>query len=58
MSAKFCINIPNDNTLEDDKTYMLRINTIALSPEIIPVHPVEAMATILDDECKNINCVR
>ena len=58
MGAGFCINIINDGDLGDDKTYMLRINTTTLSPEIILVHPIEAIATVMDDECKNINCVR
>ena len=58
MSAPLCINIIDDNKLEYDESFMLRINTITLHHEIIPKDPVEAMVTIMDDECKNRNCVR
>ena len=58
MSAPLCVNIINDNVAENDESFMLKINTITLHHEIIPVHPVEAMVTIMDDECKNRNCVR
>ena len=56
MSAELCINITDDNELEDDETFNLTINRDS-DPEIILVDAGQAMVTILDDECKHINCV-
>ena len=58
MSARLCINITDDNELENGESFTLRINTITVHSEIILKDPVEAMVTIKDDECKNRNCVR
>ena len=55
MSAEFCINITDDNELEEDETFNLTINTDLLHPEIIPMDPDQATVTILDDECKHLN---
>ena len=55
MSAPLCINIIDNNNLENGKFFTLRMNTTALHPEIIPLPHASAMISILDDECKNIN---
>ena len=55
MSTELCINITDDNDLEDNEAFNLRINTSSLRPEIIPVWPDQATVTILDDECKHLN---
>ena len=50
MSAEFCINITDDNKLEEDETFNLIINTTTLHPEIIVMNPNESTVIILDDE--------
>ena len=52
MSAVFCIDITDDNDLEEDETFNLRIDTG--HPDIIPMSPDQATVTILDDECKHL----
>ena len=53
--ASLCINITDNNELQDDdKFFTLTINTTELHPEIIPKNH-SANVTILDDKCKNIN---
>ena len=53
-TAEICIGITDDNKLEmdDPETFILRINTITLHPEIIPVFPDSAIVDLHDDECK------
>ena len=58
MTALLCIKITNDNELENGETFNLIINSTALHPEIIPVTPDSAIIILMDDECKNIHCVR
>ena len=52
MSAVFCIDITDDNDLEEDEIFNLRINTG--HPDIIPMSPDQATVTILDNECKHL----
>ena len=51
MSAEFCINITDDNELEEkDETFNLTINTDLLHPDIVIINPNKSMVIILDDE--------
>ena len=52
MSAELCINITNDEVLEDDEVFIIRINKAA---DLVLMKPVETTVTILDDECKHKN---
>ena len=52
MSANYCINITNDEVLERDETFIIRINKTALHPDVVLVEPDVARVAILDDECK------
>lgn len=55
MNAEFCIDITDDNELENGQIFNLDINTTALHFEIVPGNPRLAAVIILDNECKNIN---
>ena len=54
-SASLCINITDNNDLENDKFFTLIINRTELHPEINAVNNVSTNVSILDDKCKNIN---
>ena len=50
ISAKFCINITDDEDWEMDETFILTIN--ATNKHIILTKPYIVTVTIIDDECK------
>ena len=50
MSAELCINITNDEELEDDEAFIIHINEAA---DVVLNKSVETTVTILDDECKH-----
>ena len=52
MNTSICINIIDDNELENDEIFNLRISVFALNTlNIYPKDPYSANVTILDDEC-------
>ena len=52
MSADYCINITNDEYLEDDEAFVIVVNETALQPDVVLMQPDNATVTIMDDECK------
>lgn len=54
--ADYCFDIINDTMLEDDKAFVLQINSNTLHSDIVLMDPEEATITIKDDECKHNNC--
>ena len=56
-SAKFYINITDDNELEINESFTLRINGSALCPDVSLVKPYEAKVIIMDDECEYLNYI-
>ena len=55
-SAELCINIRNDEELEDDEAFVIKINENNLHPDVVLMDPVETTVTIMDDECKHKDC--
>ena len=51
MNASLCINITDNNKLDNGKIFDLIINTTVLHPEIFSPDP-NSTVIILDDECK------
>jgi len=51
-SEKFCVDITDDNRLEDDEIFFLEIDSTSLPTGVIRKDPYKVNATILDDECK------
>ena len=62
MSADLCINITDDNMMESNETFSLKINTTTSDAEVILMEPNTTTVTIEDDECtleyKNVNCLQ
>lgn len=51
-STVFNISINNDNILENNENFSLTIDPSSLSDDVIAGSPVQAIVTIVDDDCK------
>lgn len=56
-SAKFYINITDDNELEMNEEFTLRINISALYPDVSLAKPYETKVIIIDNECEYPNYI-
>ena len=57
--STLCINITDNSYLAEqgDKAFSISINNQSgLHPDVIPMDPSEATVTIIDDECKHLDC--
>ena len=56
--STLCINITDNSYLaaQGDKTFSIGFNKNALHPDVIPMDPRNATVTIIDDECKHLDC--
>ena len=50
-SAKFCVNIIDDTSLEGNESFSLVIDATSLPTGVIPGNFHTAIVTILDNEC-------
>ena len=56
MFGELCINILDDDVLDRDETFRIRINEATMHPDIVAMDPKEAIVNLLDNECKHLNC--
>ena len=55
-SVELCINIIDDEELEEDKDFAIEFNTSALHPDVVVMDPQKTKITIVDNECKHKDC--